>query len=61
MTARGLSEPVSVWTYRGDSACEGADDLRHAASGSVQHAVGAGLKQQHAGQMEDQGWILGLL
>lgn len=48
-------------TYRGYPACEGADDLRHAASRSVQHALGAGLKQQHAGQVEDQSWILCLL
>lgn len=48
-------------TYRGYSACERADDLRHAASRSVQHALGAGLKQQHAGQVEDQSWILRLL
>lgn len=27
----------------------------------MQHAVGAGLEQQHAGQMEHQSWILRLL
>ena len=48
-------------TYRGDFAREGADDLRDAASRGVQHAVGAGLKQQHAGQVEDQSWVLGVL
>lgn len=27
----------------------------------MQHAVGAGLKQQHAGEVEDQGGILRIL
>lgn len=52
---------TGVVKYRGYPACEGADDLRHAASRSVQHALGAGLEQQHAGQVEDQSWILRLL
>lgn len=48
-------------TYRGYSASECSDDLRHAASRSVQHAVSAGLKQQHTGEVEDQSRILCLL
>ncbi|TNN43826.1 hypothetical protein EYF80_045992 [Liparis tanakae] len=39
----------------------GADDLGHAASGRVQHAVGAGLEQQHTGQVQHQGRVLRLL
>lgn len=50
-----------VGTYRGYSPGERADDLRHAAPGGVQHAVGAGLKQQDAGQVEDQRRIFCLL
>lgn len=56
---KGVS--VRVLTYCGYSSCEGADDLWNAASRSMQHALGAGLEQQHAGQMEDQGWIFCLL
>lgn len=56
---KGVS--VRVLTYCGYSACEGADDLWNAASRSMQHTLGAGLKQQHAGQMEYQGWIFCLL
>jgi len=49
------------FSYRGYPPREGADDLGHAASGRVQHAVGAGLEQQHTGQVEDQGRVLRLL
>lgn len=56
---KGVS--VRVLTYCGYSSCEGANDLWNAASRSMQHALGAGLEQQHAGQMEDQGWIFCLL
>lgn len=47
--------------YRGDSARQAADDLWDAAARGVQHAVGAGLEQQDAGQVENQGGVLGLL
>lgn len=45
-------------TYSWDTGCENADDLRHAASRSVQHALGRGLKQQHTGQVKNQSWVL---
>lgn len=47
--------------YRGYPSSQGADDLGHAAARRVQHALGAGLEQQHAGQVEDQGRLLRLL
>lgn len=48
-------------TYRRYFPRECADDLRHTAAWGVQHTVRAGLKQQHAGQVEDQSGILGVL
>lgn len=61
-TTKLQTNRVRKWeTYRRYSACECADDLRHAASRSVQHAVGAGLKQEHAGQVENESWVLCLL
>ena len=41
-----------------DLADQGAYDLGHAASGRVQHAVGGGLEEQHAGQVQHQRRIL---
>jgi len=53
-----VSESLTYCKY---AACKCADDLRHTAARGVQHAVGAGLEQQHTGQMEDQSWILRVL
>lgn len=55
------SADSKIQTYNRNTACENADDLRHAASRSVHHALSCGLKEQHTGQVKDQSWVLRLL
>lgn len=54
-------ERTITQTYCWYTACKDVDDLRHTASRSMEHALSAGLKQQHTGQVEDQSWVLRLL
>ena len=48
-------------SYVRNASGEGPDDLGYAASRGVQHAAGAALEQEHAGQMQHQGGVVRVL